>query len=66
MVYTHQQANPNLSEILITQILDLMQTNAEKGRPMLYGCLKSDYGTSSSSQAEQQESVPLRIAPPIL
>ncbi|MED6179108.1 hypothetical protein PIB30_114119, partial [Stylosanthes scabra] len=33
-VYTcwaHQQANPNLSEIPITQIPDLMQTNAEKG-----------------------------------
>ncbi|MED6184191.1 hypothetical protein PIB30_045079 [Stylosanthes scabra] len=28
--WAHQQANPNLSEIPITQILDLMQTNAEK------------------------------------
>ncbi|MED6113784.1 hypothetical protein PIB30_074091 [Stylosanthes scabra] len=42
--WAHQQANPNLSEIPITQIPDLMQTNAEKGRPMFYGCLKSDYG----------------------
>ncbi|MED6127309.1 hypothetical protein PIB30_086867 [Stylosanthes scabra] len=32
--WAHQQANPNLSEIPITQIPDLMQTNAEKGRPM--------------------------------
>ncbi|MED6171922.1 hypothetical protein PIB30_045388 [Stylosanthes scabra] len=47
--WAHQQANPNLSEIPITQIPDLMQTNAEKGRPMFYGCLKSDYGASSSS-----------------
>ncbi|MED6211370.1 hypothetical protein PIB30_073054 [Stylosanthes scabra] len=44
--WAHQQANPNLSEIPITKILDLMQTNAEKGRPMFYGCLKSDYGAT--------------------
>ncbi|MED6161474.1 hypothetical protein PIB30_061019 [Stylosanthes scabra] len=37
--WAHQQANPNLSEIPITQIPDLMQTNAEKGRPMFFGCL---------------------------
>ncbi|MED6113582.1 hypothetical protein PIB30_072228 [Stylosanthes scabra] len=36
--WAHQQANPNLSEIR-AQIPDLMQTNAEKGRPMFYGCL---------------------------
>ncbi|MED6224278.1 hypothetical protein PIB30_082515 [Stylosanthes scabra] len=47
--WAHQQANPNLSEIPITQIPDLMQTNAEKGRPMFYGCLKSYYGASTSS-----------------
>ncbi|MED6190307.1 hypothetical protein PIB30_104617, partial [Stylosanthes scabra] len=63
--WAHQQANPNLSEIPITQIPDLMQTNAEKGRPMFYGCLKSDYGASTSSQADPQERVPLRTAPPI-
>ncbi|MED6213859.1 hypothetical protein PIB30_097431, partial [Stylosanthes scabra] len=63
--WAHQQANPNLSEISITQIPDLMQTNAEKGRPMFYGCLKSDYGASTSSQADPQELVPLRTAPPI-
>ncbi|MED6151594.1 hypothetical protein PIB30_083932 [Stylosanthes scabra] len=38
--WAHQQANPNLIEIPITQIPDLMQNNAEKGRPMFYGCLK--------------------------
>ncbi|MED6212392.1 hypothetical protein PIB30_082842 [Stylosanthes scabra] len=41
-----------------------MQTNAEKGRPMFYGCLKSDYGATSSSQVDPQEPVPLRTAPP--
>ncbi|MED6175580.1 hypothetical protein PIB30_079730 [Stylosanthes scabra] len=56
--WAHQQANPNLSEIPITQIPDLMQTNVEKGRPMFYGYLKSDYGASSSSQADPQEPVP--------
>ncbi|MED6164432.1 hypothetical protein PIB30_090009 [Stylosanthes scabra] len=43
----------------------LMQTNAEKGRPMFYGCLKSDYGASTSSQADPQEPVPLRTTHPI-
>ncbi|MED6176010.1 hypothetical protein PIB30_083829 [Stylosanthes scabra] len=62
--WAHQQANPNLSEIPITQIPDIMQTNAEKGRPMFYGCHKSDYGATSSSQVDPQESVPLRTAPP--
>ncbi|MED6165941.1 hypothetical protein PIB30_104432 [Stylosanthes scabra] len=62
--WAHQQANPNLSEIPIIQILDIMQTNAEKGRPMFYGCLKSDYGASSSSQVDPQDPVPLRTAPP--
>ncbi|MED6125883.1 hypothetical protein PIB30_072839 [Stylosanthes scabra] len=62
--WAHQQANPNLSEIPITQIPDIMQTNAEKGRPMFYGCLKSDYGASSSSQVDPQEPVPLQTAPP--
>ncbi|MED6199676.1 hypothetical protein PIB30_078154 [Stylosanthes scabra] len=63
--WAYHQANPNLSEIPITQISDLMQTNAEKGRPMVYGCLKSDYWASTSSQADPQEPVPLRTAPPI-
>ncbi|MED6138799.1 hypothetical protein PIB30_077891 [Stylosanthes scabra] len=41
-----------------------MQTNAEKGRPMFYGCLKSNYGASSSSQVDPNEPVPLRTVPP--
>ncbi|MED6225134.1 hypothetical protein PIB30_090745 [Stylosanthes scabra] len=63
--WAHQQANPNLSEIHITQIPDLMQTNDEKGRPMFYGCLKSDYGASTSSQADPQDPITLWTAPPI-
>ncbi|MED6128511.1 hypothetical protein PIB30_098643 [Stylosanthes scabra] len=62
--WAHQQANPNLSEIPITQIPDIMQTKAEKGRPMFYGCLKFDYGASSSSQVDPNEPVPLRTTPP--
>ncbi|MED6116372.1 hypothetical protein PIB30_099720 [Stylosanthes scabra] len=63
--WAHQQANLNLSEIPITQIPDLMQTNEEKGRPIFYGCLKSDYGASTSAQVDPQEPVPLRTAPSI-
>ncbi|MED6139028.1 hypothetical protein PIB30_080006 [Stylosanthes scabra] len=62
--WAQQQTNPNLSEIPITQIPDIMRTNVEKRRPLFYGCLKSDYGASSSSQVDPQELVPLRTAPP--
>ncbi|MED6201142.1 hypothetical protein PIB30_091994 [Stylosanthes scabra] len=62
--WAHQQANSNLSEIPITQIPDIMQTNVEKGRPMFYGCLKSNYGATSSSQVDPQELVPLWTTPP--
>ncbi|MED6189461.1 hypothetical protein PIB30_096201 [Stylosanthes scabra] len=62
--WAQQQTNPNSSEIPITQIQDIMCTNVEKGRPFFYGCLKSDYGASSSSQVDPEEPVPLRIAPP--
>ncbi|MED6138745.1 hypothetical protein PIB30_077376 [Stylosanthes scabra] len=61
--WAQQQANPNLSEIPITQIPDIMQTNVEKGRPLFYGFLKSDYGASSSSQVDPKEPIPLRTAP---
>ncbi|MED6140596.1 hypothetical protein PIB30_094751, partial [Stylosanthes scabra] len=53
--WAHYQANPNLSEIPITQIPDIMQTIAEKERPMFYGCLIFDYGATSSSQVDPQE-----------
>ncbi|MED6163315.1 hypothetical protein PIB30_078679 [Stylosanthes scabra] len=63
--WAQQQANPNLSEIPITQILDFMRTNVEKGRPLFHGFLKSDYGASSSSfQVDHEEPVLLRTGPP--
>ncbi|MED6198365.1 hypothetical protein PIB30_065674, partial [Stylosanthes scabra] len=63
--WAHQQANPNLSEIPVNHIPDLMQTNAERGRPMFFGALKSHYGASSFSQTDQQEPLPLQTAPPL-
>ncbi|MED6185721.1 hypothetical protein PIB30_059747 [Stylosanthes scabra] len=48
-----QEANRNLSEIPVNHIPDLMQTNAERGRPMFFGALKSHYGASSSKQTDQ-------------
>ncbi|MED6176004.1 hypothetical protein PIB30_083768 [Stylosanthes scabra] len=62
--WAQQQANPNLSEVPITQIPDIMRTNVEKGRPLFHGFLKSDHGASSSSQVDPEEPVPLRTAPP--
>ncbi|MED6200128.1 hypothetical protein PIB30_082176 [Stylosanthes scabra] len=62
--WTQQQANPNLSEVPITQIPDIMRTNVEKGRPLFHEFLKSNYGASSSSQVDPEEPVPLRTAPP--
>ncbi|MED6224173.1 hypothetical protein PIB30_081395 [Stylosanthes scabra] len=59
-----QQVNLNLSEVPVTQIPDIMRTNVEKGRPLFHGFLKSDYGVSSSSQADPEEPVPLQTAPP--
>ncbi|MED6222995.1 hypothetical protein PIB30_069805 [Stylosanthes scabra] len=60
----HTLANPNLSEILVNHIPDLLQTNAERGRPMFYGALSHIKG-QASSQPDQQEPVPLQTAPPI-
>ncbi|MED6224776.1 hypothetical protein PIB30_087417 [Stylosanthes scabra] len=33
-----------------------MRTNVKKGRPLFHGFLKSDYGASSSSQVDPEES----------
>ncbi|MED6187712.1 hypothetical protein PIB30_079059 [Stylosanthes scabra] len=57
--WAHQQANPNLTEIPIHQIPDLMHLNAEKGRHLFYGGLKSHLVAGSSSQA-----VPSQAPPP--
>ncbi|MED6224797.1 hypothetical protein PIB30_087632 [Stylosanthes scabra] len=62
--WAQQQANPNLSEVPITQIPNIMRTNVEKGRPLFHGFLKSDYGASSSSQVDPEQLVLLRTAPP--
>ncbi|MED6224523.1 hypothetical protein PIB30_084919, partial [Stylosanthes scabra] len=62
--WAQQQVNPNLSEVPITQIPNIMRTNVEKGIPLFHGFLKSDYGASSSSQADPEEPVPLRTTPP--
>ncbi|MED6225733.1 hypothetical protein PIB30_096519 [Stylosanthes scabra] len=62
--WAQQQANPNLSEVPITQISDIMRTNVEKGRAFFHGFLKSDYGSSSSSQVDPKEPVPLQTPPP--
>ncbi|MED6188735.1 hypothetical protein PIB30_088770 [Stylosanthes scabra] len=62
--WAQQQANPNLSEIPITQIPDIMRANVERGRPLFYGFLKSDYGASSSSHVDPEEPVLLRTTPP--
>ncbi|MED6173485.1 hypothetical protein PIB30_059932 [Stylosanthes scabra] len=45
------QANPNLTEIPIHQIPDLIQGNAENGRHIFHGALKSQLVAGSSSQA---------------
>ncbi|MED6127181.1 hypothetical protein PIB30_085654 [Stylosanthes scabra] len=49
--WAHQQANPNLTEIPIHQIPDLIQANVEKGRHIFHGDLKSQLVAGSSSQA---------------
>ncbi|MED6114869.1 hypothetical protein PIB30_084723 [Stylosanthes scabra] len=56
--WAHQQANPNLTEIPIHQIIDLIQANAEKGRHIFYGGLKSHLVAGSSSQATPSQATP--------
>ncbi|MED6151316.1 hypothetical protein PIB30_081356 [Stylosanthes scabra] len=47
--WAHQQSNSNLTATY--EIPELMKENAEKGRNIFYGLLKSDPGAGSSSQA---------------
>ncbi|MED6154625.1 hypothetical protein PIB30_114390, partial [Stylosanthes scabra] len=49
--WAHQQSNSNLTEIPTYRIPELMRENAEKGRSIFYGFLKSDPEAGSSSQA---------------
>ncbi|MED6152143.1 hypothetical protein PIB30_089090 [Stylosanthes scabra] len=60
--WAHQQANPNLTEIPIHQIPDLIQVNAEKGRHIFYGGLKSHFVAGSSSQAAPSQAPPSQPA----
>ncbi|MED6188123.1 hypothetical protein PIB30_083060 [Stylosanthes scabra] len=53
-----QEANPNLTEIPIHQIPDLMHLNAEKGRHLFYGGLKLHLVAGSSSQAAPSQAPP--------
>ncbi|MED6128078.1 hypothetical protein PIB30_094282 [Stylosanthes scabra] len=47
--WAHQQANPNLTEIPIYQIPNLIQANAENARHIFHGALKSQLVAGSSS-----------------
>ncbi|MED6158099.1 hypothetical protein PIB30_029534 [Stylosanthes scabra] len=40
--WARQQSNPNLTDIPTNRIPEIMQENAEKGRSIFYGFLKSD------------------------
>ncbi|MED6139514.1 hypothetical protein PIB30_084550 [Stylosanthes scabra] len=51
-------ANPNLTELPIHQISELMHLNAEKGRNLFYGGLKSHLVEGSSSQAAPSQAPP--------
>ncbi|MED6224054.1 hypothetical protein PIB30_080074 [Stylosanthes scabra] len=56
--WAHQQANSNLTEIPIHQISDLIHLNAEKGRHIFHGALKSHLVAGSSSQAALSQAAP--------
>ncbi|MED6151049.1 hypothetical protein PIB30_078597 [Stylosanthes scabra] len=56
--WAQQQANPNLTELPIHQIPELMHLNAEKGRHIFYGGLKSHMVAGSSSQAAPSQAPP--------
>ncbi|MED6125579.1 hypothetical protein PIB30_069780 [Stylosanthes scabra] len=60
--WAHQQANPNLTELHVHQLLELMRLNAEKGRHLFYGGLKSHLVTRSSSQATLPQAPPSNTA----
>ncbi|MED6190340.1 hypothetical protein PIB30_104942, partial [Stylosanthes scabra] len=60
--WAHQQANPNLTELPIHQIPEMMHLNAEKGRHLFYGGLKSHMVAGSSSQAALPQAPPSNTA----
>ncbi|MED6162810.1 hypothetical protein PIB30_074041 [Stylosanthes scabra] len=51
--WAHQQANPNLVDIPIHKIPDLVHENAAKGRHIFYGALKSHTTQGGPSQPSQ-------------
>ncbi|MED6152828.1 hypothetical protein PIB30_095783 [Stylosanthes scabra] len=60
--WAHQQANPNLTELSIHQLPELMRLNAEKGIYLFYGGLKSHLVAGSSSQAALPQAPPSNTA----
>ncbi|MED6116324.1 hypothetical protein PIB30_099260 [Stylosanthes scabra] len=60
--WAHQQANPNLIELPINQIPELMHLNAEKGRHLFHGGLKSHLVAGFSSQAALPQTPPSNTA----
>ncbi|MED6173675.1 hypothetical protein PIB30_061856 [Stylosanthes scabra] len=58
----HQQANLNLTELPVHQLPELMRLNAEKGRHLFYGGLKSHLVAGSSSQAALPQAPPSNTA----
>ncbi|MED6150983.1 hypothetical protein PIB30_077934, partial [Stylosanthes scabra] len=60
--WAHQQANPNLTELPIHQIPELMHLNSEKGRHLFHRGLKSHLVVGSSSQAALPQAPPSNIA----
>ncbi|MED6225903.1 hypothetical protein PIB30_098073 [Stylosanthes scabra] len=60
--WAHQQANPNLTELPIHQIPEMMHLNAKKGRHLFYGGLKSHLVAGSSSQAALPQAPPSNTA----
>ncbi|MED6115485.1 hypothetical protein PIB30_091054 [Stylosanthes scabra] len=60
--WSHQQANPNLTELPIHQIPKLMHLNAEKGSHLFHGGLKSHLVAGSSFQAALLQAPPSNTA----
>ncbi|MED6113156.1 hypothetical protein PIB30_068203 [Stylosanthes scabra] len=48
-VWAHQQANPNLVEMLVHKVTKQIYDNANNNRPMFYGLLKSDLPLSETA-----------------
>ncbi|MED6189367.1 hypothetical protein PIB30_095378, partial [Stylosanthes scabra] len=57
--WAHQQANPNLVEIPIHKILDLVHKNAAKGSHIFHGALKSYTTQGRPSQPSQPADQPM-------